>query len=955
MVTISSSPPAQKSRRGALALLALVPMALSLLVGVSPAYAAVDISGTVFDDGDGLSNAVIDGIGIGAAGPYGQLHVTAVSAGVPVASTQVAADGSYSLSGLIDGSYTVILSRHDELALAAPGRTIAPALPADWQYTGEGTLASGDGTPDGAVAIAASSTVNFGIRAIDSDGDGTPDSGELGSACWDITFASNSSAPSGDLTAIAHSGAGANGSVYGPAGTANIIRINGGMSQVSNLRAGTGLTLGHRPGGSSFSISNVSATTAEQAKSTNAYIEYDFPTGTQFAMAYVDWVGMRNQLAGQEAFDVVVAISENGGAYQDVATFNEAAGDGHPINGRENEDIANYPIARSSHYTVRYYFYNVAAATPPASNALDFDDPFLGFDVCPYVSLAGSVLHDSNGTSDGVVSGTGIGNPAGAALYATLVNQAGVVVASRPVAAAGTYNFGRTLSVGDYEVHIGTTDTTSAIGQIAPAVALPPPWRTVGEDCCDATGDDGTEDGIVPVLLDARDTTGVRSGIQQAPTANDVTAPSELNPGGTTSVVVPGLTMTDPEDGVPDAIAIRALATNGTLYYNGVPVTFGQVITGFDPALLTLDPAEGVVTAEFSYAAVDAAGTQSDAAVVRMPFDAAGLELVKSVDSLADSNGNGLADIGEAINYSFQVTNTGNVTISGIDVTDMGAVVSGGPIELAGGEADTTSFTAAHVITEADFAAGGVENTATVLATVAGNPLTDVSDAGTDPAGDPIPAPGTVSTDNPLAIHPNPADPGDDPTTFLIDMVPRLELIKSVSGWTDHNGNGEPDAGDVIGYAFTVTNVGNVPIADVSVVDVKADVDGGPITLAASESDATFTAEYTITAADVEAGAVENVARVSGVYDSEIVTDISDAGTAADGSEVDNPGLVETGNPLGEYDNTDDAGDDPTTFVIDDEILADTGAAGAGWWALAAVLLIGAGAGFLILRGRRTS
>ena len=120
----------------------------------------------------------------------------------------------------------------------------------------------------------------------------------------------------------------------------------------------------------------------------------------------------------------------------------------------------------------------------------------------------------------------------------------------------------------------------------------------------------------------AGDVTDVDFGIEQPPTADDVTADLLQNPGGTTTVPVPDLTaaISDPEDGTPTTIVIETLATNGTLYYNGAPVTAGQVIPNFDPALLTLDPNDGDVTAMFTYSTIDAAGEKSNIARCRCRF-----------------------------------------------------------------------------------------------------------------------------------------------------------------------------------------------------------------------------------------------------------------------------------------------------------------------------------------------
>jgi len=67
---------------------------------------------------------------------------------------------------------------------------------------------------------------------------------------------------------------------------------------------------------------------------------------------------------------------------------------------------------------------------------------------------------------------------------------------------------------------------------------------------------------------------------------------------------------------------------------------------------------------------------------------------------------------GDEILYTFSVKNTGNETLTNIMVTDPLVTVSGGPITLAPGEEDTTTFTALYLITQDDINIGSVENQA---------------------------------------------------------------------------------------------------------------------------------------------------------------------------------------------------------------------------------------------------
>ncbi len=67
---------------------------------------------------------------------------------------------------------------------------------------------------------------------------------------------------------------------------------------------------------------------------------------------------------------------------------------------------------------------------------------------------------------------------------------------------------------------------------------------------------------------------------------------------------------------------------------------------------------------------------------------------------------------GEVINYTLRVTNTGNVTVTGITMTDLIAppVCTGAPYTLAPGNSATC--TATHTVTMADIMTGTVVNTA---------------------------------------------------------------------------------------------------------------------------------------------------------------------------------------------------------------------------------------------------
>ncbi|MDN3725349.1 gliding motility-associated C-terminal domain-containing protein [Aequorivita sp. SDUM287046] len=217
-----------------------------------------------------------------------------------------------------------------------------------------------------------------------------------------------------------------------------------------------------------------------------------------------------------------------------------------------------------------------------------------------------------------------------------------------------------------------------------------------------------------------------------------------------------------------------------------------------------------------------------------------------------DTNGNGCADVDETITYTFTVLNLGNVTLSDVAITDPLVTVNGGPITMAPGTSDGTTFTASYTITQADIDAGFVENQATVT--------------GTDPSGNTV---SDLSDDN--------SELEDDPTITELCQNPAIALIK-VGVPSDENGNGCADLGETIVYSFRVKNTGNVALTNVSVTDPLVTVIGGPINLVSGEEDiTTFSAVYTITQSDVDNGFIINQATVEGTKpNGELISDLSD-------------------------------------------------------------------------------
>ncbi|WP_414577176.1 hypothetical protein [Anabaena sp. CCY 9402-a] len=241
------------------------------------------------------------------------------------------------------------------------------------------------------------------------------------------------------------------------------------------------------------------------------------------------------------------------------------------------------------------------------SNYTIYDDDF----------VSGKVWNDAdnsaNNTFTNINTGSETGTNAGGVLNAILVDSNNNVLRTIPVAADGTYTF-LNVPLNQNNVKIILSATPGTVGNTAPLPSLPANWVNTSP-LTTSTFNTGT------------DISNQDFGIEQLPNTNDVTALQQPNPGGTNKVQVPTLSGTDPEDGnlgAGKSFKIVTLPTNGTLYYDNIPVVANQVINSYDPTKLTLDPNDGAITVNFTVAAVDAAGKEDPTpATVTMQFTSA--------------------------------------------------------------------------------------------------------------------------------------------------------------------------------------------------------------------------------------------------------------------------------------------------------------------------------------------
>lgn len=256
---------------------------------------------------------------------------------------------------------------------------------------------------------------------------------------------------------------------------------------------------------------------------------------------------------------------------------------------------------------------------------------------------------------------------------------------------------------------------------------------------------------------------------------------------------------------------------------------------GTPPAPLDPETGEPVIDPETGEPVVPDSVTDEDPAFVPTPH-APALQLVKTGE-LAGEN-----KVGETVKYTFTVTNTGNVTLSDVAITDPLVGLSALTYEwpgtagvLAPGESATA--TATYALTQADVDAGRVDNKA--------------SAAGVPP---------TIEGEDP----PGPIPPVEDEALVPVPSDPSIDLVKTSKVADDAR------AGDKITYSFVATNTGNVTLSDVVITDPLEGLSklayqwpGAAGVLAPGQS-VTASATYTLKQADLDAGLVDNTATVVG-------------------------------------------------------------------------------------------
>ncbi|HET8940820.1 MAG TPA: hypothetical protein VFN13_02385, partial [Rudaea sp.] len=188
---------------------------------------------------------------------------------------------------------------------------------------------------------------------------------------------------------------------------------------------------------------------------------------------------------------------------------------------------------------------------------------------------------------------------------------------------------------------------------------------------------------------------------------------------------------------------------------------------------------------------------------------------------------------GDTITYSFKVTNTGNVTLNPVTVTDplsgLSAITC--PVSVLAPAATTTCM-ATYVVKQSDVNAGVINNTATAH--------------GTPPTGSDV-----TSTDTDVVT---------------LTQTPDLASVKQLLGYTDADASTTVSVGDTLHFKITVSNIGNTTLTNVTVTDTLTltNITGtSPCASVAPGSTCTLLGDYVVQPADAAAGHVLNAAVVT--------------------------------------------------------------------------------------------
>jgi len=390
-------------------------------------------------------------------------------------------------------------------------------------------------------------------------------------------------------------------------------------------------------------------------------------------------------------------------------------------------------------------------------------------------------------------------------------------------------------NVGNVEITALTVSDDLIATVICPVTTLAPTETTVCTATYTVTQDD----------IDAGSVTNIANA-DGTPAGGELTPPEDtVTVGGTQE---PALEI------VKTALDTSFAAVGDVLSYEYEVTNTGNV-TIIDPISVTDDriasvtcpalPAGGLGVTDTIICTADYTVTQADLdagdvtniasasdGTTTSPTDTASVDAVQNpaMTLVKTANEPAFTAVGDVLTYDYTVSNTGNVRIDNLVVTDdlIASVncnvpaVGNGDTFLDPGE--VVVCTASYTVTQTDLNAGFVTNNA---------------------SADGAPAGGSLA-------------PATDDETVNADQLPALSLTKTA------NETSFAAIGDTLTYDYLVENTGNVEITNISVSDDRISNITCPVTSLMPGETVTCTGTDTVTQADIDAGSVINNALATG-------------------------------------------------------------------------------------------
>jgi len=175
---------------------------------------------------------------------------------------------------------------------------------------------------------------------------------------------------------------------------------------------------------------------------------------------------------------------------------------------------------------------------------------------------------------------------------------------------------------------------------------------------------------------------------------------------------------------------------------------------------------------------------------------------------------------GQVVPYSYLVTNTGNITLTGISLIDDnidGSVSCPAASLPPTSGSNTMTCTAQHTVTLAEMNAGG-------------------------------------NLTNNVTASSNEAPDATDSLSIPITQTPGMSVVKSSTATT------YTMVGDVLDYEILITNTGNITLTNISLDDPLTSDESCPVNTLDPNTSTTCTASYTVMESDLSNGSISNTA-----------------------------------------------------------------------------------------------